>query len=101
MQTSVLRRKEWAKETSQSPSRQKKMGFGNLSPEPPSNPEGQSRRMAMQGRTAGTVDLTMLGDLELVQLARQRDGGAFRIIMQRHNQRLYRVARAVTRDDSE
>src|SRR5262245_29595168 len=58
--------------------------------------------MAMQGRTAGpTVDLTMLGDLELVQLARQRDGGAFRIIMQRHNQRLYRIARAVTGNDSE
>src|SRR5262249_8068414 len=46
-------------------------------------------------------ELGALGDAELVQLARQRDSGAFRVIMRRHNRRLYRVARAVTRDDSE
>ena len=46
-------------------------------------------------------DLDALGDAELVQLARQRDSGAFRVIMKRHNRRLYRVARAVIRDDSE
>jgi RNA polymerase sigma-70 factor (ECF subfamily) len=46
-------------------------------------------------------DLDALGDAELVQLARQRDSGAFRVIMRRHNRRLYRVARAVVRDDSE
>jgi RNA polymerase sigma-70 factor, ECF subfamily len=46
-------------------------------------------------------DLDALGDAELVQLARQRDSRAFRVIMQRHNRRLYRVARAVTRDESE
>ena len=47
------------------------------------------------------VDLAALEDAELAQLACQRDGGAFRIIMQRHNRRLYRVARSVMRNDSE
>src|SRR5258706_12339037 len=56
----------------------------------------------MQRQDATWVsDLDALGDAELVQLARQRDSRAFRVIMQRHNRRLYRVARAVTRDDSE
>jgi RNA polymerase sigma-70 factor (ECF subfamily) len=36
-----------------------------------------------------------------VRLALQRDGEAFREIMQRHNRRLYRVARSVVHDDSE
>jgi len=47
------------------------------------------------------IDLDALGDAQLVQLALQRDSGAFRLIMRRHNRRLYRVARAVTRDDNE
>ena len=46
-------------------------------------------------------DPDALGDVELVRLARERDSGAFRVIMRRHNRRLYRVARAVTRDDAE
>jgi len=47
------------------------------------------------------TDSTALGDAQLVQLARQRDGVAFRTIMQRHNRRLYRMARAVVLNDSE
>jgi hypothetical protein len=31
------------------------------------------------------VDITALDDMELVQMARQRDGAAFRTIMQRSN----------------
>jgi RNA polymerase sigma-70 factor, ECF subfamily len=46
-------------------------------------------------------DLDKLGDTELVALACQKVDGAFRIIMQRHNRRLYRIARAVVRNDSE
>lgn len=42
-----------------------------------------------------------LPDAELVGLARQGNGSAFRVIMQRHNRRLYRVARSVLQDDSE
>jgi RNA polymerase sigma-70 factor (ECF subfamily) len=49
-------------------------------------------------RVAGS---NVLGDAQLVQLARQRDGAAFRTIMQRHNRRLYRMARSVVLNDSE
>jgi RNA polymerase sigma-70 factor, ECF subfamily len=49
-------------------------------------------------RMAGS---NVLGDAQLVQLARQRDGAAFRTIMQRHNRRLYRMARSVVLNDSE
>ncbi len=56
----------------------------------------------MPGRDAGRkVAPDGLGDAELVVLARRKDGGAFRVIMQRHNRRLYRIARAVVRNDSE
>lgn len=55
----------------------------------------------MQGQDAGLrVTPDTLGDAELVALARRKDGDAFRIIMQRRNRRLYRVARAVLRNDS-
>jgi RNA polymerase sigma-70 factor, ECF subfamily len=47
------------------------------------------------------ADSNVLGDAQLVQLARQKDGVAFRTIMQRHNRRLYRMARAVLLNDSE
>jgi RNA polymerase sigma-70 factor, ECF subfamily len=47
------------------------------------------------------ADPNALGDAQLVQLAQQRDGTAFRTIMQRHNRRLYRMARSVVLNDSE
>jgi len=46
-------------------------------------------------------DPESLSDHELVDLARQRDEGAVRAITQRHNRRLYRVARAILRNDGE
>jgi RNA polymerase sigma-70 factor (ECF subfamily) len=46
-------------------------------------------------------ELQGLGEAELVRRALARDGEAFRAIMQRHNQRLYRVARSIVHDDSE
>lgn len=42
-----------------------------------------------------------LGEAQLVRLAQAGDGEAFRAIMQRGNQRLFRVARGVVRDDGE
>ncbi|MBV9592165.1 MAG: RNA polymerase sigma factor [Hyphomicrobiales bacterium] len=42
-----------------------------------------------------------LTEAGLIALARQRDERAIRAIMRRHNQRLYRVARGVLRDDGE
>ncbi|MBZ9708527.1 RNA polymerase sigma factor [Mesorhizobium sp. ESP7-2] len=40
-------------------------------------------------------------DLVLAQRAMARDGAAFRTIIKKHNQRLYRIARGVVRNDSE
>lgn len=42
-----------------------------------------------------------LDDAALVERVQQRDGAAFLLIIKRHNQRLYRVARAVLDDDTE
>jgi RNA polymerase sigma-70 factor (ECF subfamily) len=42
-----------------------------------------------------------LSDNELVERARARDGTAFRTIMKAHNQRLYRLARGIVRNDAE
>jgi RNA polymerase sigma-70 factor (ECF subfamily) len=50
---------------------------------------------------ARAPDLGALDDVALVQLARQRNADAFRVIMQRNNRRLYRVARSVLQDDCE
>jgi RNA polymerase sigma-70 factor (ECF subfamily) len=42
-----------------------------------------------------------LDDAELVRRAVAGEGGAFRAIMQRYNQRLYRIARSILRNDAE
>src|SRR5262245_21922862 len=56
----------------------------------------------MQARHATPIkNLEALHDAELVRLARERNGEAFRVIMQRNNRRLYRVARSVVQDDAE
>ena len=55
----------------------------------------------MQPSIPRNVDIAACDDMELVRMARQRDGAAFRAIMQRSNRRLYRIARAVLHDDSE
>lgn len=46
-------------------------------------------------------DYAGMGEAELVKHARAGECGAFRTIMQRGNQRLFRIARAVMRDDNE
>jgi RNA polymerase sigma-70 factor (ECF subfamily) len=47
------------------------------------------------------IDYARMGEPQLTQLAREGDPRAFREVMQRCNQRLFRVARAIVRDDSE
>jgi RNA polymerase sigma-70 factor (ECF subfamily) len=42
-----------------------------------------------------------LSDAALVERARLRDPLAFRVIMERNNQRLYRIARAILKDEAE
>jgi RNA polymerase sigma-70 factor (ECF subfamily) len=53
------------------------------------------------GKPAHQKNLDSLTDSGLVELAREGHAGAFRMIMQRHNRRLYRVARGILRDESE
>lgn len=52
-------------------------------------------------RNLKQADHDKLDETELVRLAQAGDGEAFRVIMQRGNQRLFRMARGVVRDDSE
>jgi RNA polymerase sigma-70 factor (ECF subfamily) len=46
-------------------------------------------------------DATGSADMQLVRRALAREGDAFRTIMKTNNQRLYRIARGVVRNDSE
>ena len=55
--------------------------------------------MAEQPRSE--LELSSLVDAELVRAAQEGSASALRLIVRRHNQRLYRVARAIVRDDSE
>jgi RNA polymerase sigma-70 factor (ECF subfamily) len=55
----------------------------------------------MQKAAVAATELDGLDDGALVERARNRDGTAVRLIMQRHNRRLYRVARSVLDDDGE
>jgi RNA polymerase sigma-70 factor (ECF subfamily) len=55
----------------------------------------------MRIAAVSTSPLDTLGDEALVDRARNRDGAAIRLIMQRHNRRLFRVARSVLDDDAE
>jgi RNA polymerase sigma-70 factor (ECF subfamily) len=64
-----------------------------------------SREPAMQSKTAsagqGRRDMEDQDDNVLVGLARQGDDFAIRTLVRRHNQRLFRVARSVLRNDGE
>src|SRR5580765_828026 len=57
----------------------------------------------MTGAGAPTLEAADGNDTDaaLVSRARARDGSAFELLMRRHNQRVYRVVRAVLRDDDE
>jgi RNA polymerase sigma-70 factor, ECF subfamily len=52
-------------------------------------------------KASDALETSLLSDSKLVELALQRHPEALRFIMRRHSRRLYRVARAVLRDDSE
>ena len=55
----------------------------------------------MQSAAVAATGLDGLSDVALVERARNRDDAAVRLIMQRHNRRLFRVARGVLHDDAE
>ncbi|TJW15327.1 MAG: RNA polymerase sigma factor [Mesorhizobium sp.] len=50
---------------------------------------------------AAAVSAAEAGEMALVRRALARDPGAFRLIIKTHNQRLYRIARGVVRNDAE
>ncbi|RWK58886.1 RNA polymerase sigma factor [Mesorhizobium sp.] len=50
---------------------------------------------------SATVLPAASGEMQLVGRALAREGGAFHTIIKMHNQRLYRIARSVVRNDSE
>jgi len=49
----------------------------------------------------GLLSQPATSETELIDRARRRDPGAVRTIIQQHNQRLYRIARSILRDDAE
>lgn len=51
--------------------------------------------------TAHRAELAGHSDKVLVEMARRSDEGAIRTLVRRHNQRLFRVARAIMRNDAE
>ncbi|KLK89681.1 hypothetical protein AA309_30025 [Microvirga vignae] len=55
----------------------------------------------MPEQPTSELELSGLVDAELVRLAREGSASALRLIVRRHNQQLYRVARAIVRDDAE
>jgi RNA polymerase sigma-70 factor, ECF subfamily len=57
--------------------------------------------MGMPEQPASELALSRLVETELVRLAREGSASALRLIVRRHNQRLYRVARAIVQDDTE
>jgi RNA polymerase sigma-70 factor (ECF subfamily) len=56
--------------------------------------------MDMPEQPISELALSRVVDAELVRLAREGSASALRLIVRRHNQRLYRVARAMVRDDA-
>ncbi len=56
---------------------------------------------AKPARMRHLADAERLDDTELVAHARQGDEGAIRAIVQRHNQRLFRAARSILRNDGD
>ncbi|MEE1656206.1 RNA polymerase sigma factor [Microvirga sp. CF3062] len=55
----------------------------------------------MQTLALAAIELDALDDRALVERARNRDGAAVGLIMQRHNRHLFHVARSVLSDDAE
>ncbi len=47
------------------------------------------------------IQATALKESDLVQKLREKDQPAIRAVIQRHNKRLYRIARSILRDDAE
>src|SRR5262245_6079742 len=79
--------------------------LGTFAPAPPSNGNGDAFEpgfgVMQSALAAERQQLVALGEMELVAQARRGSELSFRIIMERNNQRLYRIARTVLKDDAE
>ncbi|TIQ28406.1 MAG: RNA polymerase sigma factor [Mesorhizobium sp.] len=58
------------------------------------------KKSALQAAAISAAD-AIASDMALVRRALAREAGAFRAIIKTHNQRLYRIARGVVRNDAE
>ncbi|MEZ2127170.1 MULTISPECIES: RNA polymerase sigma factor [unclassified Sinorhizobium] len=56
-------------------------------------------KTTLPGKQAKHASADLASDAELVERARGNDPDAFRSIMRRHNQRLFRIARGIVRND--
>src|SRR6185369_1908638 len=63
--------------------------------------EGDRRSRAATFRLGNTLMSMTLTDAEIVQRVRDGEHALFEILMRRHNQRVYRAARAVLKDERE
>jgi RNA polymerase sigma-70 factor (ECF subfamily) len=63
--------------------------------------QGVKEENAVVQPKANRVASGVLEDIELVRRVLTRDADAFRTLMQRHNRRLYRIARSVLRNSTE
>src|SRR5262245_17132022 len=55
----------------------------------------------LESEVTAAVSASLLPDAEIVKRVRAGESGLFEILMRRHNQRIYRTARAVVRDEHE
>jgi RNA polymerase sigma-70 factor (ECF subfamily) len=63
-----------------------------------------AKENGMAGEAAGIEAVARteaLSDLEIVQRVKAGEGALFELLMRRYNQRLYRVARGIVKDDAE
>ena len=57
-------------------------------------------KTTLPGKQAKHASADLASDADLVERARDNDPDAFRSIMRRHNQRLFRIARGIVRNDA-
>ena len=60
-----------------------------------------SRRTGLESVVPHSSHQPVTHQAELVERARHKDSAAVKIIIQQHNQRLYRIARSIVRDATE
>ena len=60
-----------------------------------------SMESVLSGAAAGSTPFSALHDSEIVRRVRGGDRALFEVLMRRHNQQIYRAARAIVKDEAE